>query len=156
MPGCILVVDDLPDPRSTVQGILEDAGYVVRSAANKEEEGPRRYLAHLDLPRPARGQLPRRARSRSMPSSERSMPLSSQISMHESHTMQRFLYHCTSVRTFRLSGLWHQAKRSGQPLKNTVVRMPGPSSVDSLCRCRIRPCISSLMLAARRCASPGQ
>lgn len=33
MPGCILVVDDLPDPRSTIRGILEDAGYVVRSAA---------------------------------------------------------------------------------------------------------------------------
>jgi two-component system nitrogen regulation response regulator NtrX len=37
MSECILVVDDLPDPRSTVQGILEDTGYVVRSAANKEE-----------------------------------------------------------------------------------------------------------------------
>ena len=34
-----------------------------------------------------------------------------------------------------LSGLWHQVQRSGQPLKNTVVRMPGPSSVDSLCVC---------------------
>jgi CheY-like chemotaxis protein len=36
MPGCILVVDDLPDPRSTIRGILEDAGYVVRSAATKK------------------------------------------------------------------------------------------------------------------------
>ena len=26
-----------------------------------------------------------------------------------------------------LSGLWHHAQRSGQPLRNTVVRMPGPS-----------------------------
>ena len=25
------------------------------------------------------------------------------------------------------SGLWHQAQRSGQPLRNTVVRSPGPS-----------------------------
>jgi hypothetical protein len=25
------------------------------------------------------------------------------------------------------SGLWHQRQRSGQPLKKTVVRMPGPS-----------------------------
>ena len=37
MPKCILVVDDLPDVRETTQGILEDEGYVVRSAANKEE-----------------------------------------------------------------------------------------------------------------------
>jgi hypothetical protein len=26
-----------------------------------------------------------------------------------------------------LSGLWHHQQRSGQPLKKTVVRMPGPS-----------------------------
>lgn len=54
MPGCILVVDDLPDPRSTVQGILEDAGYVVRSAANKEEAlrtitAERIHVAILDV-----------------------------------------------------------------------------------------------------------
>ena len=38
-----------------------------------------------------------------------------------------------------LSGLWHQAQRSGQPLKKTVVRMPGPSSVERRCRCRMVP-----------------
>ena len=27
----------------------------------------------------------------------------------------------------RPSGLWHQGQVSGQPLRNTVVRMPGPS-----------------------------
>jgi CheY-like chemotaxis protein len=37
MPGRILVVDDLPDLRLTIQGILEDAGYFVLSASNKEE-----------------------------------------------------------------------------------------------------------------------
>ncbi len=26
-----------------------------------------------------------------------------------------------------LSGLWHHQQRSGQPFRNTVVRMPGPS-----------------------------
>ena len=26
-----------------------------------------------------------------------------------------------------LSGLWHQGQRAGQPLRKTVVRMPGPS-----------------------------
>ena len=29
-----------------------------------------------------------------------------------------------------LSGLWHQTQLKGQPLKKTVLRMPGPSSVD--------------------------
>ena len=28
------------------------------------------------------------------------------------------------------SGLWHQRHRRGQPFRNTVVRMPGPSSVE--------------------------
>ena len=28
----------------------------------------------------------------------------------------------------RPSALWHQMHRNGQPLKNTVVRMPGPST----------------------------
>jgi CheY-like chemotaxis protein len=37
MPGRILVVDDLPDPRLTIQGILEDAGYIVHSVSSKEE-----------------------------------------------------------------------------------------------------------------------
>lgn len=36
MSGRILVVDDLPDPRLTIQGILEDAGYIVHSVSNKE------------------------------------------------------------------------------------------------------------------------
>jgi hypothetical protein len=29
-----------------------------------------------------------------------------------------------------LSGLWHQTQLKVQPLKKTVLRMPGPSSVD--------------------------
>ena len=28
------------------------------------------------------------------------------------------------------SGFWHQRQRRGQPLKNTVVRMPGPSWME--------------------------
>jgi hypothetical protein len=36
-----------------------------------------------------------------------------------------------------LSGLWHQAQARLQPLKNTVVRSPGPSSVDILWISRI-------------------
>ena len=54
MPGRILVVDDLPDPRSTVQGILEDAGYVVISVSNKEDalravDSDRFHIAILDV-----------------------------------------------------------------------------------------------------------
>jgi len=29
-----------------------------------------------------------------------------------------------------LSGFWHQRQRKGQPLRKTVVRMPGPSWVE--------------------------
>ncbi len=38
-----------------------------------------------------------------------------------------------------LSGLWHHRQLSGHPLKNTVVRMPGPSSVENRCKCSISP-----------------
>jgi hypothetical protein len=43
--------------------------------------------------------------------------------------MQRTSYQTSSGCAEIPSGLWHQAQRSGQPLKKTVVRMPGPSSV---------------------------
>jgi hypothetical protein len=29
------------------------------------------------------------------------------------------------------SGLWHHLQERGQPFKNTVVRIPGPSSVEN-------------------------
>lgn len=37
MPGHILVVDDLPDPRATIAGLLQDAGHQVETAASQEE-----------------------------------------------------------------------------------------------------------------------
>jgi hypothetical protein len=43
------------------------------------------------------------------------------------------LVHCVSGKNEMLSGLWHQAQERVQPLKKTVVLMPGPSSVDILC-----------------------
>src|SRR5208337_535513 len=37
---------------------------------------------------------------------------------------------CTWSLFEMLSGLWHQTHFNGQPLKNMVLLMPGPSSVD--------------------------
>lgn len=54
MRGKILVVDDLPDVRSTASGILRDEGYLVRAAASREEalailESERFHIAVLDV-----------------------------------------------------------------------------------------------------------
>jgi hypothetical protein len=46
------------------------------------------------------------------------------------HPMHFVSTHCTCGLDEMLSGLWHHAHLSPHPLKNTVVRMPGPSSVD--------------------------
>ena len=37
------------------------------------------------------------------------------------------------------SGLWHQRQRNGQPLKKTVVRMPGPSWMEKRWMSKIVP-----------------
>ncbi len=54
MRGKILVVDDLPDVRSTASGILRDEGYLVHAAASREEalailEHERFHIAVLDV-----------------------------------------------------------------------------------------------------------
>ena len=41
----------------------------------------------------------------------------------------------------QVSGLWHQAHRSGHPLKNTVVRIPGPSFTEKGRISVINPCV---------------
>lgn len=86
-----------------------------------------------------------RQRSRSMttPSGVIDIHPFGQASMQVSQPMQRFSSHCTWTLKRRLSGLWHQPQRSGQPFIKTVVRIPGPSSVESRCRCRNRPVFSS-------------
>ena len=53
-----------------------------------------------------------------------------QTSRHAPQSMHRSVCTTTSGRGDRLSGLWHHMHRSGQPFRNTVVRIPGPSSVD--------------------------
>ena len=52
---------------------------------------------------------------------------SGHASRHAAQPMQRLPKTRSSGLAFMLSGLWHQEQRSGQPLRNTVVRMPGPS-----------------------------
>ena len=52
--GRILIVDDVPDWRTTLSGILLDEGYDVRTAAGREEalrllEAERFHLAVLDV-----------------------------------------------------------------------------------------------------------
>lgn len=54
MQGKILIVDDLPDVRSTASGILRDAGYFTRAAASRQEalnvlENERFHIAILDV-----------------------------------------------------------------------------------------------------------
>ena len=51
------------------------------------------------------------------------------------------------------SGLWHQAQESGQPLKNTAVRMPGPSCTQKRCILKIIPFIVQASCAVRKSTS---
>jgi hypothetical protein len=44
--------------------------------------------------------------------------------------MQRAWDQEISTSAARLSGLWHHPQRSGQPFRNTVVRIPGPSWIE--------------------------
>jgi hypothetical protein len=46
---------------------------------------------------------------------------------HEPHPMQRSCLKEISGLAERVSGFWHQMHLRGQPLRNTVVRIPGPS-----------------------------
>ena len=41
--------------------------------------------------------------------------------------MQRLFLYSFCGSGLQLSGLWHQTQRNGQPFRNKVVRMPGPS-----------------------------
>ena len=44
-----------------------------------------------------------------------------------------------------LSGLLHHRQRSGQPLRNTVVRMPGPSWIEKRWMSKMRPVLMALV-----------
>ena len=53
--------------------------------------------------------------------------------------MQRSSMMRISASGARLSGLWHQTQSSGQPFRNTVVRMPGPSWIEKRWISKQRP-----------------
>ena len=59
-----------------------------------------------------------------------------QAGAHRSQPRQRSSLIATCGRASMLSGLWHQRQRSGHPFRNTVVRIPGPSSVERRCKCK--------------------
>ena len=50
-----------------------------------------------------------------------------QAPAHAPQKRQRSSEYRTSGAEFWLSGLWHHQHESGQPLKKTAVRIPGPS-----------------------------
>ncbi len=55
-----------------------------------------------------------------------------QLATQDWQLVQRSAQYSSSDRRCWLSGLWHQKQRSGQPLKKTVVRRPGPSCTENL------------------------
>ena len=65
--------------------------------------------------------------SRVIPSGENESAFSGHAVMHSPQPMHLSLNVTTSMDWSTPSGLWHQRQERGQPLKNTVVRMFGPS-----------------------------
>ncbi len=72
------------------------------------------------------------SRFMAMPSGSAESAFSGQDAIQVLHPMHLFSIHCICGLREMLSGLWHHWHASPHPLKNTVVRMPGPSSVDIL------------------------
>ena len=87
-----------------------------------------------------------RFRSICIPSGPRFNAFSGQILRQSLAPIQRTSYHIRSGSGRSPSGLWHQGQRRGQPLKKTVVRMPGPSSVLNCWRLKIRPVDNPIFL----------
>jgi hypothetical protein len=66
-------------------------------------------------------------RSRTIrPSSARTAPIGQALAQRR-HALQRDAMRRSAGRAERDSGLQHQAHSSGQPFRNTSVRIPGPS-----------------------------
>ena len=55
-----------------------------------------------------------------------------------------------SGRGFNPSGLWHHSQRSGQPFKNTAMRMPGPSYTANSSMSKTMPVVSRIVSASCR------
>lgn len=67
-----------------------------------------------------------------------------QASRQVPHPMHRPRNHCTSGPAETVSGFWHHRHESGQCLKKTVDRIPGPSSVESLWMLTMVPSVRTL------------
>ena len=96
-----------------------------------------------------------------MPSAPAESPRCSQIDPQVWQPMQRSPCQTVTGRASMLSGLWHQSQASVHPLKNTVVRMPGPSSVLIRWMFRTVACPAAPGGLAREwvtaaCGSPGR
>lgn len=61
-----------------------------------------------------------------------------QTSMQLPHPIHLAAVKLSSASRFFPSGLWHQTQSSGQPLKNTTDRIPGPSSRAFLLSAKIK------------------
>jgi len=68
-----------------------------------------------------------KAKSVTGTSSGHKMASFGQASTHLPHRIQRVGRNASCGTREMLSGLWHHQQLNGQPLKNTVVLMPGPS-----------------------------
>src|SRR5512138_2157939 len=78
---------------------------------------------------------------------------SGQIPMHAPHSKQRPRRYNNTGLSGWLSGLWHHRHESGQPLKKTVVRMPGPSLMEYFFRSKIVPVCTNTIYLRRDCLS---
>ena len=56
-----------------------------------------------------------------------------QVAAHAPQPMHRAATKRISGSARCVSGLWHHAQRSGQPLRKTTVRIPGPSCTEKRC-----------------------
>jgi hypothetical protein len=77
-----------------------------------------------------RPQTVQRVRSITMPASLSVSAPSVHALIQLRQPMHRVFIHCSSCVLVSDSGFWHQMQERLHPLKNTVERMPGPSSVD--------------------------
>jgi hypothetical protein len=65
------------------------------------------------------------------PSPLKVIAFSGQTGSHARHPIQLFGQRISWIAESISSGLWHHLHWSGQPFRKTVVRIPGPSSVEN-------------------------
>src|SRR5450759_79737 len=91
---------------------------------------------HASWQRPQPSQA---SRSIFIPSLESSSAPTGQAARQSRAPMQRTSNHISSVRPAIPSGLWHHTQLRGHPFMKTVVRIPGPSSIEKRWMLKILP-----------------